>query len=156
MSKNNYKLICIKPNGYALFVCVRYTCAHVRECGCVLHECTCCLYGPYKTIWIILFLGMQYLILKRYLLSLNWKFGHDWNIKIQMLIFFFWLVLYLMPLVQIWHFTSPYRPRLPLNRRGVFWPHPNMSRFQTRDKMRKITGTKSSYCTGVLCLRSIC
>jgi len=28
-----------------------------------------------------------------------------------------------------------------------FWPHPNMPGFQTQGKMRKIIGTKSSYCT---------
>jgi len=30
----------------------------------------------------------------------------------------------------------------------TFWPRPNMPRFQTRGKMRKITGAKSPYCTG--------
>jgi len=34
-------------------------------------------------------------------------------------------------------------------KRDTFWPHPNMPRFQTRGKMRKITGAKSPYCTGV-------
>jgi len=32
----------------------------------------------------------------------------------------------------------------------AFWPHPNMSRFQTRGKMRKITGAKSLYCNSDL------
>ena len=31
---------------------------------------------------------------------------------------------------------------------GSFWPRPNMSQFQTRGKMRKITGAKSPYCIG--------
>ena len=35
-------------------------------------------------------------------------------------------------------------------KRDAFWPRPNMFRFQTRNKMRKIIGTKSPYCTSVI------
>jgi len=34
-------------------------------------------------------------------------------------------------------------------KRGAFWPRPNMPRFQTRGKMRKITRAKSLYCSSV-------